>query len=77
MEELLQWIEDIEDVRQERKVWHLLKDILIIVLFATFANADDWVEMALFAEWNQDYLKKYIEIKNGSPSHILSVVSRG
>lgn len=69
MEELLQWIEYIEDVRQERKVRHLLKDILVIVLFATLANADDWVEIALFAEWNQDYLKKYIELKNGSPSH--------
>lgn len=66
MEELLQWI---EYIRQERKVRHLLKDILVIVLFATLANADDWVEIALFAEWNQDYLKKYIELKNGPPSH--------
>ena len=50
MEELLQWMEDIEDIRQEKKVRHLLKDILVIVLFATLANADDWVEIALFAE---------------------------
>lgn len=69
MEELLQWIEYIEDVRQERKVRHLLKDILVIVLFATLANVDDWVEIALFGEWNQEYLKKYIELKNGPPSH--------
>ena len=33
-----------------------MKDILVIVLFATLANADDWVEMALFAESYQDYL---------------------
>lgn len=45
MEELLQWIEYVEDVRQERKVQHLLKEILVIVLFATLANADDWVEI--------------------------------
>lgn len=69
MEELLQWIEYIEDIRQERKIRHLLKDILVIVLFATLANADDWVEMALFAENFQDYLRKYIELKNGPPSH--------
>lgn len=43
--------------------------ILVIVLFATLANADDWVEIALFAEDYQDYLRKYIELKNGSPSH--------
>lgn len=65
----MQWIEYIEDIRQERKVRHLLKDIIVIVLFATLANADDWVEIALFGEWNQEYLKKYIELKNGPPSH--------
>lgn len=48
-------MEYIEVIRQERKVRHLLKDILVIVLSATLANADDWVEITLFAEWNQDY----------------------
>ena len=65
MQELLDWLEYIEDDRQQRKVRHTLKDILVIVLFATLANADDWVEMALFAESYQDYLRKYIELKNG------------
>lgn len=59
MEELLEWLEYIEDVRQARKVCHKLKDILVIVLFATLANVDDWVEM--FAKEYQDYLRKYIE----------------
>lgn len=69
MQELLEWMEYIEDSRQQRKVRHSLKDILVIVLFATLANADDWVEMALFAEDYQDYLRKYIELENGPPSH--------
>ena len=46
MQELLDWLEYIEDDRQQRKVRHTLKDILVIVLFSTLANADDWVEMA-------------------------------
>ena len=69
MQELFDWLDFIEDDRQQRKVRHTLKDILVIVLFATLANADDWVEMALFAESYQDYLRKYIELKNGIPSH--------
>ena len=69
MEELLSWMEYIEDVRQPWKVKHSLKDILVIVLFATLANADDWVEIALFAESYQEYLKKYISLENGIPSH--------
>lgn len=55
MQELLEWMEYIEDTRQQTKVRHTLKDILVIVLFATLANADDWIEMALFAESYQDY----------------------
>lgn len=66
MEKLLSWI---EDVRQPWKVKHSLKDILVIVLFATLANADDWVEFAMFAEYHQEYLKRYISLKNGIPSH--------
>lgn len=69
MNELLDWMDYIEDVRQEKKVRHKLKDIIVIVLFATLANVDDWVEMEFFAHYHQDYLRKYIELKNGIPSH--------
>lgn len=48
--QLLNWMEYIEDVRQKKMIRHLLKDILVIVLFATLANADDWVEIALLAQ---------------------------
>ncbi len=72
MEKLLQWMGYIEDVRQEKKVRHKLKDILVIVLFATLADADDWVEIAEFAEVYEDYLKKYIGLENGVPSHGLN-----
>ena len=65
MNELLEWLEYIEDVRQERKVKHKLKDIIVIVLFATLANVDDWVEMEYFAHYNEEYLKRYIKLENG------------
>ena len=69
MNELLEWMEYIEDNRQQAKVRHKLKDIIVIVLFATLANVDDWVEMEYFAHYHEEYLKKYIELKNGIPSH--------
>ena len=34
-----------DDKRQQTKVRHKLKDIIVIVLFAALANVDDWVEM--------------------------------
>ncbi len=57
MQELLDGLEFIEDKRQQNKVRYSLKEILVIVLFATLANANDWVKMALLAENNQDYLR--------------------
>lgn len=58
-----------EDGRQQSKVRHRLKDILVIVLFATFADADDWVEIAMFAQIHEAYLRQYIRLENGVPSH--------
>jgi len=69
MEQLLQWMEIIEDVRQQSKVRHSLKDIIVIVLFATLANADGWEEIEDFAKGQEAYLRKYLELKNGIPSH--------
>ena len=69
MNELLEWLECIEDIRQERKIKHKLKDIIVIVLFATLANVDDWVEMEYFAHYHEKYLKRYIKLENGIPSH--------
>lgn len=72
MEELLEWLEYIEeeiDSRQQSKVRYRLKDIVIIVLFATLANADDWVEIGIFAAYHEEYLRKYTKLDNGVPSH--------
>ncbi|MBQ3624593.1 MAG: ISAs1 family transposase [Prevotella sp.] len=72
MEELLEWLEYIEEVidsRQQSKVRYRLKDIVIIVLFATLANADDWVEIGIFAAYHEEYLRKYTKLDNGVPSH--------
>ena len=54
MDELLEWMDYIEDKRQQTKVRHKLKDIIVIVLFATLANVDDWVEMEYFAHYHED-----------------------
>ena len=83
MNELLEWIEYIEenaDSRQQRKVRHRLKDIIVIVLFAMLANADDWVEIGIFAAYHEEYLRKYIRLENGVPSHdtiqrVMAIVS--
>lgn len=69
MTEILKTIELIEDRRQKKKVKHKLLDIVVIVLFAKLANADDWEEVEIFAKSNEEFLKQYITLENGIPSH--------
>lgn len=69
MEKLLSYLEMIPDNREQHKVLHRLQDIIVIVLFAKLANADDWQEIYQFAVIHEKLLKKYIELKNGVPSH--------
>ena len=42
MKEMLKILNYVPDKREQYKVLHKLKDIIVIVLFAKLANADDW-----------------------------------
>jgi len=59
----------IKDTRQQRKVRHLLIDILFIAVAATIANASDWEEVEIFAKKRQEWFAKFLELPNGIPSH--------
>lgn len=69
MEELYEWLDSIQDYRQAAKVRHKLKDIIVIVLFATLGNSNSWEEIEDFAIYYENYLRRYIELPNGIPSH--------
>jgi len=66
---IFRWLSVVNDIRQQAKVKHLMKDIIAIVFFATLANADDWVEIHMFATVNEKFLRKYLELPHGIPSH--------
>ena len=59
----------VEDRRQASKVKHLMRDIIAIVFFATLANANEWIEIHYFAKTHEKFLRKYLELPNGIPSH--------
>lgn len=69
MNELYEWLDEIQDDRQQAKVRHKLKDIILIVLFSTLGNADGWEEIEDFAHDYEEYLRKYLQLPNGIPSH--------
>ena len=46
-----------------------MMDIIMLVFFATLANADDWVEIEVFGKEHEDFLRNYLELPYGIPSH--------
>ena len=66
MEEFIEYLEVIPDNREQYKVLHKLVDIIVIVLFAKLANADDWQEIYQFAVVHEELLRQYVEFKKWS-----------
>ena len=69
MKALLDYVSTVTDCRQEKKVRHKMMDIIMLVFFATLANADDWVEIEVFGKEHEDFLRNYLELPYGIPSH--------
>jgi predicted transposase YbfD/YdcC len=66
---LITILSKVPDFRQQSKVMHALVDILFISIVATIAGADDWQCIEDFAIAKENWLKKYIPLTNGVPSH--------
>jgi predicted transposase YbfD/YdcC len=52
-----------------RNKLHSLHDILIIVLSAVLSGIEDWVGMETFARERETWLRGFLELPNGIPSH--------
>ena len=59
----------IEDPRIERTKRHQLLDILVIAVCGVICGADSWVEVADWGETKLDWLRQYLGLPNGIPSH--------
>ena len=59
----------LQDMRQEKKVMHKLLDIVIITIIAVMCGCTDWEEVSTFGRARKEVLRKYLELKNGIPSH--------
>ena len=55
--------------RETRNKLHKLHDVLMIVLCAVLSGVEDWVGMADFAEEKEAWLRGFLELPHGIPSH--------
>jgi predicted transposase YbfD/YdcC len=59
----------ISDPRQAGKVEHDLVELLVIAVNAVLVGADTFVEIELWAQERLDWLRGYLRLENGVPSH--------
>lgn len=69
MHKTLKYLEKVEDVRQKKKILHKMSDIIALVFFAMLANADEWPAIEIFGKEHEKFLRRYLELPNGIPSH--------
>lgn len=59
----------VSDPRVVGRTRHLLIDILVIGVLGVTCHAETWEEISGFAKAREDWLRKFLELPNGLPSH--------
>lgn len=60
---------DLTDPRIDRSRLHELLDIIAIAICAVVAGADSWDDIEDFGKVKHDWLKTFLDLPNGIPSH--------
>jgi predicted transposase YbfD/YdcC len=59
----------VNDPRIDRSKRHKLLDIILIAICGVICGADSWVDIELFGKNKLEWLKTFLELSNGIPSH--------
>lgn len=59
----------VPDLRQASKVAYALDEVLMMALCAMLSDCGDFTEMEVFAETQEDWLRTFLPLPNGTPSH--------
>jgi predicted transposase YbfD/YdcC len=65
---ILRFLNDMPDSRKNNKL-HKLGDIITIAVFAVIAGAEGWVDVAEYGRRKQKWLKTFLDLREGIPSH--------
>ena len=66
---LIDHFSDVEDPRIDRTKKHNVIDIISITIMATISGMQNWIEIVDWSETNQEWLKTFLELPGGIPSH--------
>lgn len=60
---------DLPDPRLDRNKDHQIIDIFVVVLCAVLTGAEHWTEVEEFGKVKLEWLRKFVPLENGIPSH--------
>src|SRR5713101_6135307 len=60
---------DVADPRREHLRLHNLWEIIAVTILAVVSGADSWVEVAKYGLNKFDFLRTFLDLRNGIPSH--------
>jgi predicted transposase YbfD/YdcC len=66
---IARYFASLPDPRVDRTKKHGLTDILVITLCAVIAGADSWEEVERFGDAKEGWLRQFLSLPNGIPSH--------
>jgi len=59
----------LDDSRMQGMIEYPLSEILLIAFLAVLGNASTWIEISSFGKAKEKWLKKFLKLENGIPSH--------
>ena len=66
---VVEYFSIIKDPRIKRRKLHKLLDIIVIAILAVISGADNWNEIEDYGTMKYDWLKTFLELPHGIPSH--------
>ena len=59
----------LKDPRRRHRRVHPLQNVIVIALCAVIAGAQDWQEIETFGKRRRDWLRRFLDLSQGVPSH--------
>lgn len=69
IDSFLSYFKEVKDPRREIAKKHALTDIIVIAVLSFICGSQTWNDIEDFGESNQSWLKEFLELSNGIPSH--------
>jgi len=76
MKHFVRLLKEIDDVRVKKMTDYPLEEIILIAFLAVLGNANGWKDIANFGKKKEKWLRKFLKLEYGIPSHDTLIISK-